>query len=50
MVLSVLIRNYTFEFPDGPETKIDTYFSVLPRPKVAGLEGAKVPLRVRSVE
>ncbi|KAF8878007.1 cytochrome P450 [Gymnopilus junonius] len=49
-VLSVLIRSYTFELPDGPNTKIDKHPSILPRPKVAGQVGAKVPLKVRRVE
>ncbi|KAF7331039.1 Cytochrome P450 [Mycena venus] len=48
--LSVLIRNYTFELPDGPETKIETHVTIVPRPKVAGENGAKVPLMVRRVE
>ncbi|KAF7331038.1 Cytochrome P450 [Mycena venus] len=48
--LSVLIRNYIFELPDGPETKIETHIAIVPRPKVAGENGAKVPLRVRRVE
>ncbi|GLB45491.1 putative cytochrome P450 [Lyophyllum shimeji] len=49
-VLSVLIRNFSFEFPDGPTTKIESHRSVLVRPKVAGQEGPKVPLIVRRVE
>ncbi|KAF7354652.1 Cytochrome P450 4F12 [Mycena sanguinolenta] len=49
-VLSVLIRNYVFELPDGPETKIETHVTIVPRPKVAGQDGAKVPLKVRRVE
>ncbi|KAJ7165625.1 cytochrome P450 [Mycena crocata] len=48
--LSVLVRNFTFEFPDGPDTKIETHLTIVPRPKVAGQNGAKVPLRVRRVE
>ncbi|KAF9466901.1 cytochrome P450 [Collybia nuda] len=48
--LSVLIRNYIFEFPDGPETKIRLLKGILPRPKVVGAKGAQVPLRVRKVE
>lgn len=48
--LSVLIRNYTFELPDGPKTKIERHRSILPRPKVAGQDGPKVPMRVRRVE
>ncbi|KDQ56786.1 hypothetical protein JAAARDRAFT_179466 [Jaapia argillacea MUCL 33604] len=46
-VLSVLIRNYSFEFRDGPETQIEKARGILPRPKVAGESGYGVPLRVR---
>ncbi|KAJ6579607.1 cytochrome P450 [Mycena vulgaris] len=49
-ILLVLVRNFVFEFPDGPETKIETHVTIIPRPKVAGQNGAKVPLRVRKVE
>jgi len=48
--LSVLIRNYSFELPEGPATKIESHQSVLPRPKVAGQDGPKVPLKVKRVE
>ncbi|KAJ6482242.1 cytochrome P450 [Mycena vulgaris] len=47
--LLVLVRNFVFEFPDGPETKIETHVSIIPRPKVAGQNGAKVPMRVSRV-
>ncbi|KAK7044905.1 cytochrome P450 [Favolaschia claudopus] len=46
-VLSVLLRNYTFELPNGPETVIGRHLNVLPRPKVEGEAGYDVPLRVR---
>ncbi|KAJ7066474.1 cytochrome P450 [Mycena amicta] len=49
-VLSVLIRNFSYEFPGGPETELATHRSVIPRPKVAGQPGANVPMRVRRVE
>ncbi|KAF9457218.1 cytochrome P450 [Collybia nuda] len=49
-VLSVLIRNYVFELVDGPTTKIVSHKGILPRPKIAGQVGAKVPMRVRRVE
>uniref|UniRef100_P9WEJ0 Cytochrome P450 monooxygenase claO n=1 Tax=Ampulloclitocybe clavipes TaxID=56467 RepID=CLAO_AMPCV len=51
-VLSVLIRKYAFEFPGpgGAVPKIEKHRSILPRPKVEGQDGAKVPLRVRRVE
>lgn len=45
-----MIRNFKFEFPDGLETRIELHQALLPRPKVAGQDGAKVPLRVRRVE
>ncbi|KAF5339499.1 hypothetical protein D9758_016372 [Tetrapyrgos nigripes] len=50
-VLSVLIRNYTFEFPDGKDIipKIEMHRSILRRPKIEGQKGARVPLRVRRV-
>ncbi|KAJ7914059.1 cytochrome P450 [Mycena leptocephala] len=49
-VLSVLVRNFTFEFPDGPETQIVRHRGIIPRPKVAGQAGAHVPMKVRRVE
>ncbi|KAL0948964.1 hypothetical protein HGRIS_009067 [Hohenbuehelia grisea] len=47
--LSVLVRNFTFEF-SGPEPKIERHQSILPRPKFEGQDGAKIPLRVHRVE
>ncbi|KAJ7165920.1 cytochrome P450 [Mycena filopes] len=49
-VLSVLVRNFVFDFPDGPDTKIENHTAIVPRPKVAGQNGAKVPMRVRRAE
>ena len=49
-VLGVLIKNYSFELPQGPETKIEYCRGVLPRPQVAGEKGACVPMRVRRVD
>ncbi|KAF8209168.1 cytochrome P450 [Mycena galopus ATCC 62051] len=49
-VLSVLIRNFTFEFPDGPETEIARHRGLVPRPKVVGQPGPQVPMQVRRVE
>jgi cytochrome P450 len=56
-VLAVLICNYTFAFPVGPEGKGPEKTAVrikrggiLPRPKVAGCAGTEVPLLVRKVE
>ena len=50
VVLSVLVRYFSFELPHGATTKIDTHLSLSVRPKVAGEEGPKVPLVVRRVE
>ena len=50
VVLSVILRNYTFEFPDGPSTKIEWFPGLLQRPKVAGQEGPEVSLIFRRVE
>ncbi|KAK0191730.1 cytochrome P450 [Armillaria mellea] len=48
--LFVIVKNFTFEFPGGRDTVIGKHSgSVLPRPKVVGEEGARVPLRVRRV-
>jgi hypothetical protein len=47
-VLSVLIRNYSFDLPDG--TKIKIHPSILPRPKVVGEIGARVPMKVKRID
>jgi hypothetical protein len=46
VVLSVLVLNFAFEFPNGPSTKLESHYL---RPKVAGEEGPKVPVLVRRV-
>ena len=46
----MLLKNYTFELRDGPETKMEHCRSVLPRPRVAGEPGANVPMRVRRID
>ncbi|KAH0826178.1 cytochrome P450 [Lanmaoa asiatica] len=46
-VLTVLIKNFIFELRDGIDTKIEIGRGVLPRPKIAGEVGCKVPLCVR---
>ncbi|KAJ7627812.1 cytochrome P450 [Mycena polygramma] len=48
--LCVLVRNFIFEFPNGPNTQLETFLAIVPRPKVVGQTGARVPLRVRRVE
>ncbi|KIL67273.1 hypothetical protein M378DRAFT_1024187 [Amanita muscaria Koide BX008] len=46
-VLSVLIRNFTFELPSGPDTPIGIHKGVLPRPKLADEAGCVLRMRVR---
>ena len=46
-VLTVLVKNFVFELRDGVDSKIEIGRGVLPRPKMAGEVGCKVPLRVR---
>ena len=45
----VLIRHFSFELPHGPSTKFESHMSLMTRPKVAGEDGPKVPLIVRSI-
>ncbi|KAM6495423.1 Cytochrome P450 [Amanita muscaria] len=48
-VLSVLIRNFTFELPSGPDTAIGIHKGILPRPKLADEDGCVLRMRVRQV-
>ena len=46
-VLTVLLKNFVFELRDGADTKVEFGRGLLPRPKLAGEVGCKLPLRVR---
>ncbi|KAJ7579172.1 cytochrome P450 [Mycena floridula] len=46
-VLSVIIRNYKFELPHGPETRIGEWRGLLVRPNVEGEVEGRVPMIVR---
>ncbi|KAI9572414.1 cytochrome P450 [Boletus coccyginus] len=46
-VLTVLVKNFVFELRDGVDSKIEIGRGILPRPKIAGEVGCKLPLRVR---
>ena len=48
--MCVLIKSFKFEFKDGPDTKFEIKRAILPRPRIAGEGGTKLPLRVRRVE
>jgi hypothetical protein len=46
-VLATLIKNFTFELPDGPKTEIDVLFGLLRRPRTKGEKEAVVTMKVR---
>jgi hypothetical protein len=48
--LSILVRNYTFELQDGPDTNLEIKPVLLPRPNIVGEDGCRTPLRVRRVD
>jgi len=49
-VLSVLVRNFSFEFAGGPDTQVVFERNgSIPRPKVAGEAGWVLPMRIRQV-
>ncbi|KLO13810.1 cytochrome P450 [Schizopora paradoxa] len=49
-VLSVLIRNFSFELVNGPKTEIEHVMTILPRPRMKGESGYAMPMRVRRLE
>ncbi|KAM6496510.1 Cytochrome P450 [Amanita muscaria] len=48
-VISVLIRNFTFELPSGPDSPIGKHKTFLVRPKLADEVGCVLRMRVRQV-
>ena len=46
-ILSVLIRHYVFELPDGADTKFEGHISLLERPKTVGQNGCRVPMIIK---
>jgi cytochrome P450 len=48
--LAVLLRKFSFEMLDGPETKIDEFVTIVHRPKEEAEEGPVVRMRVKLVE
>ncbi|KIM68469.1 hypothetical protein SCLCIDRAFT_1209280 [Scleroderma citrinum Foug A] len=44
--LSVLVKDFVFEMRDGPGTQIEFGIGMVLRPKVAGEDGTRIPLRV----
>ncbi|KAG2144262.1 cytochrome P450 [Suillus clintonianus] len=49
-VLLVLVKNFVFEMRDGPDTEVEVWRGILPRPRVVGEDGIGVPLKVRRYE
>ncbi|KAI6154194.1 cytochrome P450 [Pisolithus tinctorius] len=49
-VMVVLVRSFVFEMRDGPDTQIEMAMGLLPRPRVTGEDGTKLPLRVNRHE
>ncbi|KAF7331244.1 hypothetical protein MKEN_00001400 [Mycena kentingensis (nom. inval.)] len=45
-VLSVLIKNYSFELPDGPDTPIKEVLGLIQRPALASGSKPEIPLRL----
>ncbi|TFK22475.1 cytochrome P450 [Coprinopsis marcescibilis] len=48
--LSVLVRNFEFELPDGPDTPIGVFRAAVARPKVDSETGSRLPLKVRRAD
>ena len=46
-MLAVLVKSFVLELRDGVDSKIEIGRGLLPRPKIAGEVGCKLPLRVR---
>ncbi|KAI6037494.1 cytochrome P450 [Pisolithus marmoratus] len=45
-VLWVVIKNFVLEMRDGPNTKVEITRGIMLRPRIAGEDGIKVPMRV----
>jgi hypothetical protein len=50
VLLSILLRRFTFELPGGAETKFTSAVTIVRRPKQVGLDGFEVRMRVKRVE
>ena len=43
----MLVKSFIFELRDGIDAEVEIGIGVLPRPKLVGEVGCKLPLRVR---
>jgi cytochrome P450 len=50
VALVVLLRRFSFELPDGRETKFEPVHAAVTRVKTVGQKGCKVPMRIRRVD
>jgi hypothetical protein len=50
IALAVILRRFSLELPDGPDTKFEPVRTAVIRVKTAGQKGCKVPMRIRRVE
>jgi hypothetical protein len=50
VLLSTLLKRFTFELPEGPETKFTAAITIVHRPKQVDVDGYEIKMRVRRVE
>ena len=50
VLLFLLIRDYSFEPLDGPQSKVNVVRDMASVPRVSGGDGVRVPLRVRRLD
>jgi hypothetical protein len=48
--MSVLVKNYKFELPEGPKTKVNVDIALVQRPTVDGQPRCRVPMRITRVQ
>ena len=49
LIVSMLVRHYSFAFPNGPTTKVVNHRAYALRARVDGEEGPRVPLTVNNL-
>jgi hypothetical protein len=50
VALAVLLRKFSFEMLDGPDTKIEELLTAVHRPKEVSMDGLIVRLRVKLID
>ena len=41
------MKNFVLEMRDGPDTEVQKGEGLLPRPRIVGEDGTKIPLRIK---